>query len=114
MPKHIINQIMFFTTHPVAEIMKEAPTFKVLAHTNNEIFSVSFIEGANDSWNNEAYDPWRYKNKTDIDLYTLGYEHHYMTHNYDAYESDGVFHCRYHIEARGRKDPDSDSGSKKI
>ena len=30
MPKNIINKIMFFTTHPVAEIMKEAPIFEYM------------------------------------------------------------------------------------
>ena len=30
MPQNIINKIMFFTTHPVAEIMKEAPIFEYM------------------------------------------------------------------------------------
>jgi hypothetical protein len=100
MPKNIINKIMFFTTHPVAEIMKEASIFKVLAHTNDENCSESFDEGARASYNQENYDPRRWENKTDIELYTLGYQHHYMTHNYEAFESDCAFHCRYHIQAR--------------
>ncbi len=109
MPKHIINKIMFFTSHPVAEIVKASPIFKVLAHTNNETYADSFIEGANASYGGDAYDPWRWKKRSDIDLYTLGYEHHYEAHTYKAYERDGVHHCRFHIEARGRKNPDSDS-----
>ena len=111
MPKNIINKIMFFTTHPVAEIVKESGIFKVLAHTNNETFADSFIDGAIASVNNYGYYPKRWKNKADVELYTLGYEHHYLTHNYDTYESDGAFHCRFHITARGRKSPDSDSDS---
>ncbi len=88
---------MFFTTHPVAEIMKGSGIFKVLAHTNNETYSDAFLDGANSSHGGEHYDPGKWKTKVDIDLYNLGYEHHYQIPNYDAYESDGMFHCRFHI-----------------
>ena len=56
-----------------------------------------FLDGALTSTDN--YKPYskRWKNKADRELYTLGYEHYYLTHDYEAYESDEVNYCRFHI-----------------
>ena len=110
LPQNVINKIMFFTSHPVAEIMKKASIFKVLVHTNNDDYSDSFIDGAIASENDYGYYPDRWENETDSELYTLGYAHRYLTrHNEVYYESDETLHCRFHIKARGRKSTDSDS-----
>ena len=113
LPQNVINKIMFFTSHPVAEIMKEASIFKVLVYTNTEgEYSDSFMDGLIASENEWGHDPWKWENKTDLELYTLGYEHHYLTrHNEYYYEDEPTLHCRFHIKARGRarKSHDSDS-----
>ncbi len=103
MPRNIINKIYFFTSHPAAEVIKRADIFKALANTNQEILADSFLQGANDSWSGEAYNPRKWKNNEDIELYTIGYEHHYESTQRGLFERDCEFHCRFYLEKRERK-----------
>jgi hypothetical protein len=103
MPRNIINKIYFFTSHPAVEILRGADIFKALAQLNQEILAEPFLQGLNDSWSGEGYDPRKWENKEDIDLYNIGYEHHYDCTQKDLFERDCQFHCPLHLEKRERR-----------
>jgi hypothetical protein len=107
MPKNIINKIFLFTSHPVADVVRASGIFKVLEHTNQNDLSPAFEEGAHAGYNGYPYDPGRWHNASDIELYTCGYEHDYRNDGRKTYAEECEYGCRFHIEPQERLEPEA-------
>jgi hypothetical protein len=95
MPKNVVEQIFYFTKHPVAEIVQASGIFKCLEHTNSEFEeqSLDFVYGRYDGHSGFAYQAtWK---ESGNGLYTAGYEHARFWGTVDP-----ALSCRHKIKAR--------------
>ena len=117
LPKHVINKIMFFLTHPVADILKEEAIFHYMAFRLNKPnleIGEPFFCGCL-----AAHNPWEYFNPqkfTCIDRrthyninltpkerseYTLGYLHYRS--DFVVLENDSIFRIAWSIRCNKEK-----------
>ena len=60
LPKNVINKIMFFTSHPVAEILRESSIFRALEFDNGKRHRTHggpFDRGSADAYYGRGYEP---------------------------------------------------------
>ncbi len=58
LPKHVINKIMFYTSHPVADIIRESSIFRALKLDNGVRLHGSPVDrGDMDAYYGRGYDP---------------------------------------------------------
>ncbi len=110
MPENVIRNIFYFSTHPVAELVKESGIYKCLEHTNLEDEAVSwdFLYGRYDAQLRFDYKATfrgagtsRMTPPVPIGttcLYTVGFQHARAFGVVDP-----ALNCRHRIKARSIK-----------
>ena len=69
LPKNVINKIMFYTSHPVADILKASSIFKALEmNRGNRIHGSPFDRGDMDAYYGRGYDPHKIEHHNPHDV----------------------------------------------
>ena len=112
LPKNVINKIMFYTNHPVADIIRESSMFRAFKLSNEiRIHGSPFDRGESDVYYGRAYDPHKMilhsrvelDNDDEIKQYEAAYVHTCATEFKSALleqlclETYG-YHIRYRIQ----------------
>ena len=105
LPKNVINKIMFFTSHPVADILRESSIFRALEFDNGKRHRTHggpFDRGSADAYYGRGYEPHKMevflgKMKThDLESenekadYEAGYYHTYDRRHWNVQQRDYI------------------------